>query len=48
MTSNDRYLNNLIGQCFISGFIENIQLMMNFLNQHPDKCKKEEKNFKHF
>ena len=39
MNVNDKYLNNLIGQCFVNGLIEDFQLMMNFIAQYPDKCK---------
>jgi len=38
MTTAEKYLNNLIGRCFINGVIEDFQLMMNFINQYPEKC----------
>ena len=42
MIPAERYLNELIGRCFVNGFIEDIQLLMNFINQYPDKCKNQE------
>ena len=38
MTATERYLNDLIGRCFVNGLIEDFQQMIEFLNQHSDKC----------
>ena len=35
----ERYLNTLIGRCFVNGLIEDYQLLMNFIFQYSDKCK---------
>ncbi|CAF0814360.1 unnamed protein product [Adineta ricciae] len=37
MTASERYLNDLIGRCFVNGLIEDFQQMIKFLNQHADK-----------
>ncbi|CAF0945614.1 unnamed protein product [Adineta steineri] len=38
MTTIEKYLNNLIGRCFINGLIEDFKLLINFIIQYPDKC----------
>ncbi len=40
MTTMERYLNDLIGRCFVNGLIEDFQLLINIILQYPDKCMK--------
>ena len=39
MNVEERYLSDLIGQCFCNGLLEDFQSLIHFICQSPDKCR---------
>ena len=40
MNVEDRYLSDLIGQCFCNGLLEDFHSLIHFICQSPEKCER--------